>query len=218
MPAVGWIGAMYFLASICLVCIPLGYYLTRNSAVVSYASTTVQQPEQTLGQAVRSALKNANYWLLHIGFFTCGFHIAFLVTHLPSEITLAGLKSNVASWSLALIGLSNVVGSLFIGWCVGHFRSKYILFWMYLSRTILIGIYLLMPQTPMTFFIFAIALGLTWLATVPPTAAAIGKLFGVRYLATLFSFVKPSNRRILGRIFRRARDYDFRGLPMDVVY
>ncbi len=194
MPAVGWIGAMYFLASICLVCIPLGYYLTRNSAVVSYASTTVQQPEQTLGQAVRSALKNANYWLLHIGFFTCGFHIAFLVTHLPSEITLAGLKSNVASWSLALIGLSNVVGSLFIGWCVGHFRSKYILFWMYLSRTILIGIYLLMPQTPMTFFIFAIALGLTWLATVPPTAAAIGKLFGVRYLATLFGLVLLSHQ------------------------
>ncbi len=194
MPAVGWIGAMYFLATICLVCIPLGYYLTRNSAVVSLTSTTVQQPEQTLGQAVRSALKNTNYWLLHIGFFTCGFHIAFLVTHLPSEITLAGLKSNVASWSLALIGLSNVVGSLFIGWCVGHFRSKYILFWMYLSRTILIGIYLLMPQTPMTFFIFAIALGLTWLATVPPTAAAIGKLFGVRYLATLFGLVLLSHQ------------------------
>lgn len=193
MPAVGWIGAMYFLATICLVCIPLGYYLTRNPPIVSQTSA-VSQPEQTLGQAVGSALKNTNYWLLHIGFFTCGFHIAFLVTHLPSEITLAGLKSSVASWSLAFIGLSNVVGSLFIGWCVGHFRSKYILFWMYLSRTILIGIYLLMPQTPMTFFIFAIALGLTWLATVPPTAAAIGKLFGVRYLATLFGLVLLSHQ------------------------
>ncbi|VTU08707.1 Inner membrane protein yhjX [Actinobacillus indolicus] len=193
MPAVGWSGAMYFLAAICLVCIPLGYYLTRNPPIVSQTSA-VSQPEQTLGQAVGSALKNTNYWLLHIGFFTCGFHIAFLVTHLPSEITLAGLKSSVASWSLALIGLSNVVGSLFIGWCVGHFRSKYILFWMYLSRTILIGIYLFMPQTPMTFFIFAIALGLTWLATVPPTAAAIGKLFGVRYLATLFGLVLLSHQ------------------------
>lgn len=193
MPAVGWSGAMYFLAAICLVCIPLGYYLTRNPPIVSQTSA-VSQPEQTLGQAVGSALKNTNYWLLHIGFFTCGFHIAFLVTHLPSEITLAGLKSSVASWSLALIGLSNVVGSLFIGWCVGHFRSKYILFWMYLSRTILIGIYLFMPQTPITFFIFAITLGLTWLATVPPTAAAIGKLFGVRYLATLFGLVLLSHQ------------------------
>lgn len=192
-PAVGWVGAMYFLATICLVCIPLGIYLTRNPPTIS-KSVAASQSEQTLGQAVRSALKNTNYWLLHIGFFTCGFHIAFLVTHLPSEITLAGLKSNVASWSLALIGLSNVAGSLFIGWCVGHFRSKYILFWMYLSRTILIGIYLLMPQTPMTFFIFAIALGLTWLATVPPTAAAIGKLFGVRYLATLFGLVLLSHQ------------------------
>lgn len=192
-PAIGWSGAMFFLAMVSFLCLPLAYYLTRNPPTVTQAgSPTIA--EQTLGQAVKTALADRNYWLLHIGFFTCGFHIAFLVTHLPTEITLAGLRSNVASWSLALIGLSNVVGSLFIGWCVGHYRSKYILFWMYLSRTILIGIYLMMPQTPMTFFIFAIALGLTWLATVPPTAAAIGKLFGVRYLATLFGLVLLSHQ------------------------
>ena len=105
------------------------------------------------------------------------------------EITLAGLKNNVASWSLALIGLANVVGSLFIGWRVGRYRSKYILFWMYFSRTLLIGVFLMLPKTPTTFFAFAIALGLTWLATVPPTAGTIGKLYGVRYLATLFGLV-----------------------------
>ncbi len=186
-PSIGWTGAMYCLALICLICIPLAYVLTKNTQKPT--ALTSQNNEQRLGQTVRVAFKDRSYWLLHIGFFTCGFHIAFLVTHLPVEVTLAGLKSNVASWSLALIGLSNVIGSLFVGWCVGHYRSKYILFWMYLSRTLLIGVYLMMPQSPLTFYIFAVGLGLTWLATVPPTAAAVGKLFGVRYLATLFGLV-----------------------------
>lgn len=139
-------------------------------------------------------MANRNYLLIHLAFFTCGFHIAFLVTHLPTEVTLTGLSSSVASWSLALIGLSNVVGSLFVGWSVGHWRCKYILFWMYLSRVVLVAIYLMAPQTPMTFYIFAIGLGLTWLATVPPTAGAIGKLFGVRYLATLFGLTLLSHQ------------------------
>lgn len=192
LPSIGWVGAMYCLAFISLICLPLAYVLTQNT---SQTITPIQKTdEQPLGQAIQSAFKNYNYWLLHIGFFTCGFHIAFLVTHLPNEITLAGLKSNVASWSLALIGLSNVLGSLIVGWLVGRYRSKYILFWMYLSRTLLIGIYLVMPQTALNFFIFAIALGLTWLATVPPTAASIGKLFGVRYLSTLFGLVLLSHQ------------------------
>ena len=186
-PSIGWMGAMYCLALICLICIPFAYVLTKNAQ--KQTALFSQNNEQRLGQTVRVAFKDRSYWLLHIGFFTCGFHIAFLVTHLPVEVTLAGLKSNVASWSLALIGLSNVIGSLFVGWCVGHYRSKYILFWMYLSRTLLIGVYLMMPQSPLTFYIFAVGLGLTWLATVPPTAAAVGKLFGVRYLATLFGLV-----------------------------
>lgn len=191
-PMIGWQGAMYSLALIALICLPLAYVLTRQNMV--QITPAAQAAPQTLKQAVSTAMKDRSYWLLHIGFFTCGFHIAFLVTHLPVEVTLAGLKSNVASWSLAIIGLSNVVGSLFIGWCVGHYRSKYILFWMYLSRTLLIGLYLMMPQTPLTFYLFAIGLGLTWLATVPPTAAAIGKLFGVRYLATLFGLVLFSHQ------------------------
>ena len=124
--------------------------------------------------------------MLHAGFFTCGFHIAFLVIHLPSEVGLCGLPASVASWSLALIGLANIAGSLVAGQWVNRYRSKYILFWMYLSRTVLILIYLAAPKTAMTFYIFAIGLGVTWLATVPPTAGVVGKLFGVRYLATLF--------------------------------
>lgn len=195
LPSVGWVGAMYFMAGVSLLCIPLAYFLTKNASPKhKKISMPSDKSEKTLGQMVAIAFQDRSYWLLHIGFFTCGFHIAFLVTHLPMEVTLAGLKSNVASWSLALIGLSNIVGSLFIGWCVGRYRSKYILFFMYFSRVVLIAIYLMMPQTEITFYIFAIALGLTWLATVPPTAATVGKLFGVRYLATLFGLTLLSHQ------------------------
>jgi predicted MFS family arabinose efflux permease len=151
-------------------------------------------PEQTLKAAVRQALADLSYLLLHAGFFTCGFHIAFLVTHLPGEVQLCGLPAQVASWSLAIIGLANIVGSLAAGWGTQNYRSKYILFWMYFSRAILITAYLLAPKTATTFYLFAAGLGLTWLATVPPTAGVVSKLFGTRYLGTLFGLTLLSHQ------------------------
>lgn len=202
-PAFGWQGAMYALAIISLICLPIARWLSRgdnvsnnasNNSALNNAQSAVSKPEQSLKQAVLASFKDRSYILLHLGFFTCGFHIAFLVTHLPTEVALSKLSADVASWSLAIIGLSNVVGSLVVGWLVGHYRSKYILFWMYASRALLIGIYLMMPSSPMTFYLFAVGLGLTWLATVPPTAATVGKLFGVRYLATLFGLTLLSHQ------------------------
>jgi predicted MFS family arabinose efflux permease len=145
-------------------------------------------------QAIRDAMGDRSYLLLHAGFFTCGFHIAFLVTHLPGEVNLCGLPPSVASWSLALIGLANIVGSLIAGSSTQRFRSKYILASMYGSRALLIGWYLIAPKTEWTFYIFAIGLGLTWLATIPPTATIVGKLFGIRYLSTLFGFTLLSHQ------------------------
>ncbi len=188
----GWMGAMWSMAIITLAALPLTLGLRKPAASVEVKASA--EPEQSLGSAVRSALKDPSYLLLHAGFFTCGFHIAFLVTHLPGEIQLCGLPANVASWSLAIIGLANIVGSLLAGWGVGHYRSKYILFWMYASRALLIGIYLLAPKTELTFYLFAAGLGLTWLATVPPTAGVVGKLFGTRYLATLFGLTLFSHQ------------------------
>ena len=180
----GWAGAMWSLAVITLTALPLTWLLRRSpDAAAAHAASA---PDGGLKRAVRDALHDRSYLLLHAGFFTCGFHIAFLVTHLPGEVDLCGLSASVASWSLALIGLANIAGSLIAGQWVNRYRSKYILFWMYLSRTVLILMYLAAPKTAMTFYIFAIGLGLTWLATVPPTAGVVGKLFGVRYLATLF--------------------------------
>ncbi len=145
-------------------------------------------------QAIRESMGNRSYLLLHAGFFTCGFHIAFLVTHLPGEVDLCGLPPAVAGWSLAIIGLANIAGSLIAGSCTQRYRSKYILAVMYGSRALLIGWYLLAPKTELTFYLFAAGLGLTWLATVPPTAAIVGKLFGVRYLATLFGLTLLSHQ------------------------
>jgi len=174
--------------------------------------------DQGLRHAVRTALGDRSYLLLHAGFFTCGFHIAFLVTHLPGEVALCGLPSSVASWSLAIIGLANIAGSLIAGWWVNRFRSKYILFWMYLSRALLVLAYLAAPKTALTFYLFAVGLGFTWLATVPPTAGVVAKLFGTRYLATLFGLTLLSHQ--IGAFFGAylgASRSPARELPVDVV-
>lgn len=187
----GWMGAMWSLAAMTLTALPLAGLLQRRPA----SSPVHFGPEEKgAWAAVTSSLSDRSYLLLHAGFFTCGFHIAFLVTHLPGEVRLCGLPPQVASWSLAVIGLANVAGSLFAGWCVQRYRSKFILFWMYGSRAVMIGLYLSAPKTALTFYVFAIALGATWLATVPPTAGIVSKLFGVRYLATLFGLTLLSHQ------------------------
>ena len=179
---VGWMGAMWAMALITLAALPLVGKLTRPvEGQVHHA-----HEEGGLKRAIGEAMGDRSYLLLHAGFFTCGFHIAFLVTHLPGEVNLCGLPPAVASWSLAIIGLANIFGSLYAGSCVAKYRSKYVLAAMYASRAVLIALYLMAPRTELTFYLFAAGLGFTWLATVPPTAAIVGKLFGIRYLATLF--------------------------------
>jgi len=188
--SIGWMGAMWSMAVIALAALPLVNKLTKP------VPQAEKHPEANAGvlNAVGTAMKNPSYLLLHAGFFTCGFHIAFLVTHLPGEVNLCGLPPSVASWSLAIIGLANIVGSLYAGSCISKYRSKYILAAMYASRAILIALYLSMPRTELNFYLFAAGLGFTWLATVPPTAAIVGKLFGVRYLATLFGLTLLSHQ------------------------
>lgn len=137
-------------------------------------------------QSMRTALRDPGYLLLGLGFFTCGFHVAFLSTHLPGAVALCGLPPAVASWSLAIIGLANIFGSLAAGAGVARYRCKHILAVLYATRAVLIGLYLLLPPSALLYYLLAAGLGFTWLATVPPTSALIGKLFGVRHLSTLF--------------------------------
>ena len=187
---IGWMGAMWALAVMTLAALPMVRVLSKPAEHVPKAAVD----EKSLWHSVQDAMGDRSYRLLHAGFFTCGFHIAFLVTHLPGEVDLCGLPPAVASWSLAIIGLSNIFGSLYAGSCVARYRSKYVLFWMYASRAMLVGAYLLAPKTDLTFYIFAAGLGFTWLATVPPTAAIVGKLCGVRYLGTLFGLTLLSHQ------------------------
>jgi MFS family permease len=185
----GWMGAMWSLAVVALTALPL-VRVVGPAAPPRRSGSTGSAP----WRAVQDAMGDRSYLLLHAGFFTCGFHIAFLVTHLPGEVNLCGLPPAVASWSLALIGLANIAGSLIAGSSTQRFRSKYILALMYASRALLIGWYLLAPKTAWTFYVFAVGLGLTWLATVPPTAALVAKLFGIRYLSTLFGLTLLSHQ------------------------
>ncbi len=187
---VGWMGAMWALAVTALATIGL---IARFSGGQPKPAAPAAG-EQSIRQAVGQALGDRSYFLLSFGFFTCGFHIAFLVTHLPGEVSLCGLPADVASWSLAIVGLANIAGSLYAGACVNKYRSKHVLAAMYGSRAVLIALYLLAPKTEWTFYLFAAGLGFTWLATVPPTAAIVGKLFGTRYLATLFGIALFSHQ------------------------
>lgn len=180
----GWVAAMLTMAASTLLTIPLAALL-RGDLPSNKVITSVE-PSGGLLQQIRYAMRDPSYLCLHAGFFTCGFHVAFLVTHLPGEVALCGHSASVSAASLAIIGLFNIAGSLFAGFLGTRYRMKYILAVMYGSRAVMIGLYLLAPKTPLTFYIFAASLGFTWLATVPPTAGLVGKLFGTRYLATLF--------------------------------
>lgn len=187
----GWAGAMFSLAALTMTVLPL-VRKVAPSADISAPYTTDSQT--SLRSVLEEALSNPSYWLLHAGFFTCGFHIAFLVTHLPGEVNLCGFPPTVASWSLAIIGLANILGSLYAGMAITRYRGKYVLAVMYGSRSVLIALYLLAPKTVLTFYLFAAGLGFTWLATVPPTASIVGQLFGVRHLSTLFGLTLLSHQ------------------------
>jgi len=184
--SITWMGAMWAMAVASLATIPLARKLTGNTEASITAAAHAAGSALSMREQLAIAARDKSYWCLHAGFFTCGFHIAFLVTHLPGEVKLCSLPAAVAASSISIIGLANVAGSLWAGWAGGVYRMKYLLFFNYLSRAVIVGLYLVAPKTPMTFYLFAAALGFTWLATVPPTAGLIGKLFGVRYLATLF--------------------------------
>ena len=183
--AAGWTVAMLGMAATSLLTLPLAHVFRRRPGETVIVHEAKFE-DRGLRHQLQIAVRDRSYWLLHLGFFTCGVHIAFLVTHLPGEIALCGLPASVSAASIALIGLFNVAGSLAAGKLGERFRMKWILAAMYASRALLIVLYLLAPPSALTFYLFAAGLGLSWLATVPPTAGLVGKLFGPRYLGTLF--------------------------------
>ncbi len=187
----GVASGLIFLATAALATIVPSWFLCKDDkSRVHRAPAHAQSPAESMGlkKQIGEAFRNPSYLLLHAGFFTCGFHVAFLTTHLPGEVSLCGHEASVSAISLSLIGLCNIAGSIFAGILGKRFPMKYILTALYGSRALMIAVYLMSPKTELTFYIFACSIGFTWLATVPPTAGIVGKLFGTRYLATLFGF------------------------------
>ena len=210
--AIGWVGALTALGFASLAIIPLAWVL-RGSHPPARPGAAV---EKSMKEAVRDAWNDPSFLLLTAGFFVCGFHVAFIATHLPGVVALCGLPPAVGAWSLSLIGLFNIAGSLASGWAIGRWRMKSVLSLLYAARALAVLGFVLAPKTTTTFLVFAVVLGLTYLSTVPPTVGLVGKLHGIRYVATLFGIVMLSHQvggflgaSLGGYLFERTGSYDW---------
>jgi predicted MFS family arabinose efflux permease len=181
---VGWHHTLVGFAATVLVILPLSLALATPRAEAKAAAG----PAQSIPQALAEAFRHRSYVLLVLGFFTCGFQLAFITVHLPAYLKDGGLSTAVGGWTLAAIGLCNAVGSLGAGWLTGRMSRRWLLAWIYLGRSLAITVFILLPLTPVTAIGFGAAMGFLWLSTVPPTSALVMLMFGTRYMAMLFGF------------------------------
>ncbi len=209
--AYGWINAMQVLALLVLLALPAAWLLRGNALQAAPAG----QARVGTREAIRVALADPSFRLLAAGFFVCGFHVAFLATHLPGVIAWCGLPVQYGAWSLAMLGLFNIVGSLGIGWAVGRWRMKSLLSLIYAVRALAVLVFLLAPKTGPVVLVFAGVMGLTFLSTVPPTAGLVVKFFGPANMATLFGIVMLTHQVggflgawLGGRVFEATGNYD----------
>ena len=144
--------------------------------------------------AIRAALAHPSYVLLTAGFFVCGFHVAFIATHLPPYLTDLGFSGGLAAWALALIGLFNVIGAYSAGVLGGHHSKRLLLSGIYFGRAVVFALFLIVPTTPLVVLAFAAAMGLLWLSTVPLTSGLVAVMFGTRHVGMLFGVVFLSHQ------------------------
>jgi MFS family permease len=184
---VGWSRALLLLAAAACLMAPLAFGLGEKHAAV-----TARQ--QTIMQALREAFACPSFWLLTTGFFVCGFQVVFIGVHLPAFLRDQQLSAGVAVTALALIGLFNVFGTAAAGWLGARYTKKYLLSGIYALRSVVIVIFLALPITPLSVYLFASAIGFLWLSTVPLTNGVVAHIFGVRYLSMLSGFVFLSHQ------------------------
>jgi MFS family permease len=182
----GWEQALILLGVIMLA-IPVLAFALRGRSDQSAAADFIK--DQTLTQAVTQAFAHRSYVLLVIGFFVCGFHVAFITAHLPAYLEDLGMDPTLGAWSLALIGLFNVIGSLASGVISGKYSKPIFLALIYLARAAIIALFLILPISTLTVLVFSATMGLLWLSTVPPTSALVAIMFGPKYMATLMGIV-----------------------------
>lgn len=181
--AYGWSTALVLLSLFALAVVPLAGALSGRPA-----STGVGR-EQTIREALAEAGRHRGYLFLTAGFFVCGFHVAFITVHLPPYLVDLGLSASLGAWAIALVGLFNIVGSYTAGVLGGKHSKKYLLSSLYFARAVVIAAFVMLPPSPVTVLVFAAAMGLLWLSTVPLTSGLVAQIFGPRYMATLFGIV-----------------------------
>ncbi|MGI9494039.1 MAG: MFS transporter [Geminicoccaceae bacterium] len=206
----GWHDALLMLAVTAALIIPLAIVLPSDTSAKGEGNN-----QQTMGNALREAMAHRGYVLLTIGFFVCGFHVAFITVHFPAYVKDLGLSAETGAYAIALIGLFNIAGSFLSGAYGQHWSKKSGLSTIYFLRALAIAALLLAPKTDLTIFLFAAAMGLLWLSTVPLTTGIVAQVFGVRYMATLFGVVFFSHQLgsfigvwLGGYLFDRIGTYD----------
>jgi predicted MFS family arabinose efflux permease len=179
----GLAASLAALAILVLAVAPFGVLLDRRDPTVATAQELRTPP---LGEILAQAMRHPGYRLLTIGFFTCGFQLAFIATYLPGYLSLCHMPAGLGATALSLIGLFNMAGSWACGWLGGRFRQQYVLGWLYLIRGVTIAAFFLLPKSDASVVLFAAVMGLTWLGTVPLTSGWVAKVFGTGHLGTLF--------------------------------
>lgn len=190
---IGWQTTLMVFAGLMLIVVPLSFVIATPAAAAASADPSAEQ-EQSIRQALAEAFGHRSYVLLVLGFFTCGFQLAFITAHLPAYLVDRGMPAQTGGWVLAVIGLFNIVGSISVGWLSAYFPKRYILSSIYLARALSIVVFISFPMTTFTAIMFGIVTGLTWLSTVPPTSSLITLMFGTRWLATLYGFAFVSHQ------------------------
>ncbi len=184
----GWQEALLALSAMVLLIVPLAFGL-REPGFGNAAGGAKAQRSQTVGQAMSEALRYPSFLLLTAGYFVCGFQVVFIGVHMPSYLKDHGLSPQVASYALALIGLFNVFGTYIAGTLGQRMAKRKILAFIYFARAVAISVFLLVPLSPMSVYVFSAVIGFLWLSTVPPTNATVAQIFGVQHLSMLGGFV-----------------------------
>jgi MFS family permease len=216
MDSYSWRFALIAFAGVILVIVPLAIALATPPAQIAAKAAAGPVPsQQSLKRALAEAFGHRSYVLLVLGFFTCGFQLAFVTVHLPSYLIDRGLSAEIGGWTLAVIGLFNIVGSLTSGYLGNRMPRRYILSFIYLARALSIVVFITMPATPIGTLVFGAVTGLLWLSTVPPTSSLVATMFGTRWLAMLFGFAFFSHQvggflgvLLGGIVFEHTGSYD----------
>jgi MFS family permease len=178
--AFGWAGALIAMGVLAFAMVPL-------SAALSGANAAAKESDQSMRAALREAGAHSGFLLATAAFFVCGFQTIFIMTHLPAYLVDGGLTPQQGMIALATVGLFNIVGSYACGQLGGRYSKKMILVWIYVVRAVAIGVFVALPVTVTSAYLFSAVMGITWLGTVPLTNALVGQIFGAKYLSTLFS-------------------------------